>query len=107
MRRKPNLISQFMTSQTGKQIFTICTMPDISRSKINQVIKFGQLIEYNVKNTFFKSCSKWGMKTTSKHFFVFLKKFYVTLKQVVSSLAFHTVDSEIRSFFIFYKKVSD
>ena len=28
-----------MTSQTGKQVFTIDTMPNISRSKINQAMK--------------------------------------------------------------------
>ena len=37
-----------MTSQTGKQIITIHILPNISRSKGNQTIKFGQLIEYNV-----------------------------------------------------------
>ena len=37
-----------MTSQTGKQIITIHILPNISRSKDNQTIKFGQLIEYNV-----------------------------------------------------------
>ena len=29
--------------------------PDISRSKGNQTIKFGQLIEYNMRNTFFET----------------------------------------------------
>ena len=32
---------------TGKQTVTIHTLPDISRSKDNQTIKFGQLIKYN------------------------------------------------------------
>ena len=35
------IISNFMTSQTGKQTITI---PNISRSKGNQAMKFGQLI---------------------------------------------------------------
>ena len=34
-----------MTSQTGKQIITIHVLPDISRSKGSQAMKFGQLIE--------------------------------------------------------------
>ena len=39
-----------MTSQTGVQTITINILPDISKSKDNQTMKFGQLIEYNVKN---------------------------------------------------------
>ena len=38
--------------QTGKQIITIDIMPNISRSKGNQTMKFGQLIEYGIKNIF-------------------------------------------------------
>ena len=41
-----------MTSQTGQQIITIHMLPNISRSKDNQVKKFGQLIEYNMKKKF-------------------------------------------------------
>ena len=50
--RKLKLISQFMTSQTGKQIITIQIMPNISRGKRNQAMKLGQLIEYNLRNNF-------------------------------------------------------
>ena len=36
-------------------------LPNISRSKDNQTIKFGQLIEYNMRNTFAeKSYTKCG-----------------------------------------------
>ena len=38
-----------MTSQTGLQIITIQVLPNISRSKNNQAMKFGQLIEYNMR----------------------------------------------------------
>ena len=55
MIRKLRLFSKFMTSQTGKQIITIHILPYISRSKDNQVIKFGQLLEYNGRNIFFKN----------------------------------------------------
>ena len=50
--RKLSLISKFMTSQTGQHIITIHILPNISRSKDNQPIKFGQLIEYNMRNNF-------------------------------------------------------
>ena len=33
-----------MTSKAGKQIITIQTLPNISRSKGNQTMKFGQYI---------------------------------------------------------------
>ena len=46
------LISKFVTSQTGKEITAIYILPNISRSKGNQVIKFGPLIEYNIRNIF-------------------------------------------------------
>ena len=41
-----------MMSQPGKQTITIHKLPNISRGKGNQTIKFGQLIEQNMKNTF-------------------------------------------------------
>ena len=33
-----------MTSKTGKQIITIHILPNISRSKGNKIMKFGQFI---------------------------------------------------------------
>ena len=46
-----------MTSQTGQQIITIYFFHNISRSKGNQGMKFGQLVEYNMRNIFRqKSC---------------------------------------------------
>ena len=39
-----------MTSQTGKKIIRILILPNISRSKGNQAMKFGQFIEYYGKN---------------------------------------------------------
>ena len=39
-----------MTSQTGQQIIAINILPNISRSKGNKTMKFGQSIEYNIRN---------------------------------------------------------
>ena len=39
-----------MTSKPGKQTIAIHILPNISRSKGNQAMKFGQLIEYNMRN---------------------------------------------------------
>ena len=50
--RKLLLFSKFMTSQTGQQIITIPISPNISSSKGKQTMKFGQLIECNIRNSF-------------------------------------------------------
>ena len=41
-----------MTSQPVYQTIAIHLLPNISRSKTNQATKFGQLIEYNIRNIF-------------------------------------------------------
>ena len=41
-----------MTSQAGQQIITIHILPNISRSKDNQAMKFGQLVIYHVISVF-------------------------------------------------------
>ena len=49
-----------MTSQPGKQIIRIHILPNISRSKSNQTMRFGQLIECNTRNVFLgKSFTKY------------------------------------------------
>ena len=66
---KLRLISKFMTSQTEKQIITIDILPNISRSKDNQRMKFGQLIVYTMRNIFLeKSYTKCGGKTSPRPF---------------------------------------
>ena len=50
--RKTRLISKFMTSQPGSETIAIHILHNISRIKSNQTIKFGQLTECNMKNTF-------------------------------------------------------
>ena len=43
--KKLRLVSEFAMLYTGKQKVTILMLPNISRSKSNQAMKFGQLIE--------------------------------------------------------------
>ena len=53
-----------MTSQPGKQTIAILILPNISRSKDNQTMKFGQSIEYSMRNIFIQnSYTKCGGKT--------------------------------------------
>ena len=57
--KKLKLISKFMTLQTGQQIFTIHVLPNVSRSKGNQVLKFGKLMKHDVRIVFVQtSCRK-------------------------------------------------
>ena len=58
-----------MTSQPGQQTIVINTLPNISRSKGNQKMKFAQLIEYNMRNILLeKSYTKCGEETSSRPF---------------------------------------
>ena len=47
-----------MTSLNVKLLITIHILPSISRCKGNQKMKFGQLIEYKIKNIFLTKSSK-------------------------------------------------
>ena len=59
-----------MTSQTGQQIITVHILPNISRSKGNQTMKFGQSVEYNMRNIFLeKSYIKWGGEASLRPFY--------------------------------------
>ena len=50
-----------MTSHFWQQIITIHILSNVSRSKGNHTMKFGQLIEYKMRNFFFeKSYKKYG-----------------------------------------------
>ena len=40
-----------MTSQPGLQTIAIHTLPNISQSKNNEIMKCGQLVEYNKRHT--------------------------------------------------------
>ena len=63
-----------MTSQPGLETIAIHILPNISQSKGNQTMKFGQLIEYNKRNSFIqKLCRKWGKETGIRPLFIFQK----------------------------------
>ena len=58
-----------MTSQAGKQTIAIHILPNISRSKGNQAMNFGQLIEYNMRNNFLeKSYTKCSGESIPRPF---------------------------------------
>ena len=62
--------SKSMTSELGKQTIAIHLLPNISRSKSNQAMKFSSLIEYNIRSIFLeKSYTKCGGETIPRSFF--------------------------------------
>ena len=63
-----------MRSQTVKPIITIHIMPNIPRNKDNQTMKYGQLIECNVRNSFLKNHAENEARRLVPHLFLFFKK---------------------------------
>ena len=79
--RKRSLILKVMSSQAGQQIITIHILPNMSKSKGNQPIKYKQLIEYNVTNmniTFQNHVENEAGRLALDLFLVFKKALYKT-----------------------------
>ena len=58
-----------MTSQPGQETIVIHILPNILRNKGNQPAKFGQLIDYDMKNIFFwESYTKRGREIRPRTF---------------------------------------
>ena len=69
---KIRLTSEFMMSRPDLQTIATDILLNISRSKGNQTMKLGQLIEYNERNNFLqKLCEKWGSESSSRPLFIF------------------------------------
>ena len=63
-----------MTSRPGKQKIAVHILPNISKSKGDQTMKFVQYIEYNIRNIFLeKSYTKCGLDTIQKPFYKKIK----------------------------------
>ena len=63
-----------MTSQPGQKTITIHKLPNISPSKGNQTMKFGQLIEYNKRIFFFSNHAENVERRPVPDLFLFFKK---------------------------------
>ena len=68
LMKKLSLISKFMTSQAAQKTITIHILPNLRKSKSNhQAMKFGRLVEYNIRYIFLqKSWKKWCRETNSR-----------------------------------------
>ena len=63
-----------MMSKLGLQTIAIHILPNISKNKGSQTMKFGQLKEHNKRNIFLqKLCRKWGQETSSRPLYFFKK----------------------------------
>ena len=65
--KKISLMYNFMTSQPGEETIVIHILPNSLRGKRNQTMKFGQLIEYNIRNILLeKSFTICGTETSPR-----------------------------------------
>ena len=72
--------------------FKIYIFPNIWRSKVNQTMIFGQLIEYNMINIFFqKSCAKFCGKTILRTIFKNIKRKHISGSTVWSFVQFISI----------------
>ena len=92
------MTSKLMTSQTGKQIITTHVLHNISRSKGNQTMNFGKLIEYNLRNTFSeKSCTECLGEASPRSFF----------KKSKISISLDEQSEYLYNLFLLYLQVED
>ena len=76
-----------MTSQPGKQTVAIHVLPNVLKGKGNQTMKFGELLEYKMRNILLgKSYTKCGGETIPSSFSKNQNWLYL------GSLTLHTVD---------------
>ena len=72
--RKIRLISKFITPQYGEQRIKIHILTNISRSKGNQILKFGQGKQCSKRNIFFKNYGENEAGRLIADLFLFFKK---------------------------------
>ena len=90
--KKTMSISNFTTSQLVEQTIVIHILPNILRSKGNQTIKFGQLIECNMRNIFLeKSYTKCGGETSPRPFSEKLKLLYTVCFYCMASWGYGNI----------------
>ena len=85
-----------MTSQPGSQTIAIHMLINISRSKGNQKMNFGQLIEHNTRNIFLeKSYTKCDGETIPRPF----------SKKSKLSISLDQLPKVLYNLFLFYAKL--
>ena len=86
-----------MASLTGQEIITIHVLPNTSKSKGNQIMKFGPLVKYNTTSIFLeKSYKQCDGQTSSRPFHKKIKIEHILFKNNQNCFLFH-VKSSFRS----------
>ena len=101
--KKISLISNF-----GYQTVVIHILPNISRSKCNQAMQFGQLIEWNMRNIFLeKSYTKCSGETSPKPFSEKLKLNIFLNQQSKNLYSLFLLDGKFRAIEIYWNLAAD
>ena len=89
--RKIRSISKFMMLKPGKQVITIHRLPNISRSKGNQTLKFGQLIEQNMRKLLMKNHTQDVVKKLFPERFLKNRKWAYLWINKINNLKFYSL----------------
>ena len=93
----------FWSCQKGLDYtIAIHILPNISRSKGNQTMKFGQLMEYNMTNIFLVKSYKKRAGETSQTFFYKIKIKYIS--RLINSL--NCIWANLRAIEVYWKKAA-
>ena len=69
VHKKAKVIFKIYDVISREKMIIIHILPEISKSKGNQTVKFGQLLQYNIRNIFLEvSCTKFGGETSPRPF---------------------------------------
>ena len=80
--KKATLLFEIYNVTDWQQIITIYILPTVSRRKGNQTLKFGLLIEYNMRNILLeKLYTKYVGEDSSWPFYLKKSKFSISLDQ--------------------------
>ena len=80
-----------MTSQTGEQAIAIHILPNISRIKDNQTMKFGHLIDITREIFFLKNHAENEVGRLGADLFLFFKKVLYQVKASGLQLRFNII----------------
>ena len=94
-----------MTSQTRHQIIAIHTLPNISRCKDNQAVKYGQLWNIAWEIFFFKNHAENEVARLVSDLFLFFKKTKVVSTLFLTYFGRTEIEHTIKTNFITFKTV--
>ena len=87
-----------MTSQAGKQTIKVHILPNIFQNKDNQTMKFGQLLEHNMRKNFLKkSCAKYDGETIPEPFLENQSWGYLWINNLTLSTVYFFLCAKLRA----------